>query len=151
MTKQRGRFSYAFMAIIITLSMFIGGTTNSIYAAEGDIPATNEYLSDTNTIALDFNDTSTNGHTKFVKIWVQNNSVFVAVRSTHELANITLEGISPLAMKQHEILEHIKINDSEFLNPMATLKGNVGDSRWTIATFPMSVVSTTGTYNVFVK
>ncbi len=123
-------------------------------SALGGIPAGTVYESDENSTSLTLVGESTNSHTHPFMLWVQNDLVLIAVRSTHDLKSMDVIGTSTIHnsdMKVHADLEKITVDDKANLNPASDLSGDLKDAHWTIFSFPKSIISTSGTYYFFIE
>lgn len=77
---------------------------------------------------------STNSHTMPLLMWVNGNTVYVAVRSTHELNYMELAGVKTTDSNKHASMQSIFIGGAE-KKPDAGIQGNTKDARWTVYKF----------------
>ncbi|SIT73961.1 Cna B-type domain-containing protein [Edaphobacillus lindanitolerans] len=83
---------------------------------------------------------STNTHTRPFLIWVNDGIVHVAVKSTHGLEYMDLNGVRNIGANLHPVMTAISVQGNKY-NPDADLKGNTKDSRWTVFKFNASALS----------
>ncbi|MFK4998282.1 Cna B-type domain-containing protein [Bacillus sp. N9] len=112
------------------------------------------YYTDPNAIVVPTQLTgqSTNVHTKPHMLWADGNEILVAVKSTHDLSGMTLNGKGFKSFKEYGKLISIYIDNVEYV-PSGGLQGNEKDSRWTVFTFNMADLNLndSGTYPFYVK
>ncbi|QIK57078.1 Cna B-type domain-containing protein [Erysipelothrix sp. HDW6A] len=153
MNKHFIRLGRVFLVMLLLLVNVNLDQKSSISALEG-IPAGTIYESDENSTSLTLVGESTNSHTHPFMLWVQNDLVLIAVRSTHDLKSMDVIGTSTIHnidMKVHADLEKITVDDKANLNPANDLSGDLKDAHWTIFSFPKSIISTNGTYHFFIE
>ncbi|MFB0958983.1 MAG: Cna B-type domain-containing protein [Clostridiaceae bacterium] len=104
----------------------------------GGNPNPGYYTTDISYIALCayFGNQSTNNHTEPERLWVQGGRVFVAVKSTHLLDNIQVNGID--GRLEEFYLPWIKVHVDGHELDLTGLNGNIKDSHWTIYSWPIS-------------
>lgn len=113
----------------------------------GNVLAAGTYNPDQGGLVLDteMKGVSTNSHTRPYFMWVQDGQIHVAVRSTHELQQMTLAGSTAVPSIVHGPMETISIGDRTNLDPANVngeqLTGNIADAHWTIFKFPIETVA----------
>ncbi|WP_213422548.1 Cna B-type domain-containing protein [Bhargavaea massiliensis] len=83
---------------------------------------------------------STNSHTMPLLMWVNANTVYVAVRSTHALDYMELAGVKATNPDKHVAMQSIFI-DGEEKKPDVGIQGNTKDARWTVYKFNEDVLN----------
>ncbi|MFC0015427.1 MULTISPECIES: Cna B-type domain-containing protein [Allobacillus] len=96
--------------------------------------------------------TSQNDHTRPHRLWSNGGTVYVAVKSTHTLQFMTLNGVTSTDFDEYNPLVPIYIDGVEY-NPKDGLKGNTKDSHWTVFKFPLTDLNLNddGIYTFFIK
>ncbi|WP_211800300.1 Spy0128 family protein [Proteiniclasticum sediminis] len=83
--------------------------------------------------------TSTNDHTMLNGlVWIQNGELYVAVKSTHMLELMQINGHTEYPVHVYPAGESIKIDGTTY--PPTDLNGNTKDSHFTVFIFPRSVL-----------
>lgn len=95
---------------------------------------------------------STNVHTKTHMLWADGNKILVAVKSTHQLQYMTLNGANFISFVEYVRLVPIYVDGVAYA-PDAGLQGNTKDAHWTVFTFNMADLNLVddSTYSFFVK
>ncbi|WFF71933.1 Cna B-type domain-containing protein [Proteiniclasticum sp. QWL-01] len=113
-------------------------TVEPTVVTPGCNPNPGYYTTDISYIALCayFGNQSTNNHTEPERLWVQGGRVFVAVKSTHLLDNIQVNGID--GRLEEFYLPWIKVHVDGHELDLTGLNGNIKYSHWTIYSWPIS-------------
>lgn len=111
------------------------------------IPA-GPYQSDSGYTAVLLAGVSTNGHTRPYILWVQNGEILVAVKSTHGVFSMTLDGSPSTSSSELAIMATLSVDNYSNLNPAADLTGNTDASRWEIFSFPLNILDASGAYTI---
>ncbi|MFB9974587.1 Cna B-type domain-containing protein [Allobacillus sp. SKP2-8] len=125
--------------------------TKSLFVS---LSTSGSYFSGTNAIVVPTTlvGTSQNDHTRPHRLWSKDGTVYVAVKSTHSLQFITLNGVTSTNFDEYNPLVPIYIDGVEY-NPKDGLKGNTKDSHWTVFKFPLTDLNLNddGIYTFFIK
>ena len=112
------------------------------------------YEPDDGSIALNttLDGQSTNNHTHPVRIWSAGGYVYLAVKSTHAIQQVDLNGVRATPLHVYEPLQQITI-DGTTLDPAQGLQGNTKDAHFTVVRYPLSSlnINADGTYSFSVK
>jgi LPXTG-motif cell wall-anchored protein len=94
---------------------------------------------------------STNAHTLSELVWSNGDIVYAAIKSTHALEHMVLNGVITTAMDQYNANISIFVNRVEY-KPNG-LNGNTDDSHWTVFKFNLAdlKLDDSGKYTFFVK
>ena len=117
------------------------------------IPTPGHYTIDPNSIVVptSIEDVSKNDHTRSSLVWANGDIVYAAIKSTHALEHMVLNGVTTMAMDQYNAKINIFVDGVEY-EPDG-LKGNTNGSHWTVFKFNLVDLNLddSGAYTFFVK
>jgi hypothetical protein len=87
-------------------------------------------------------DTSTNDHTMSTLLWSFEDTVYTAVKSTHKLQYMTLNGMTSFGFDEYNPWVNIKVGDTPY-EPVG-LNGNTDSSHWTVFKFGLADLNMVG-------
>ncbi|SEI94837.1 LPXTG-motif cell wall anchor domain-containing protein [Bhargavaea ginsengi] len=101
--------------------------------------ASGEYSPDPNGVVIPttMEGISTNAHTIPVLLWATGNTVYSAVKSTHELEFMTLDGLLAHDRDTYAAKVPIRVSGKDY-QPEEGLNGNTKDAHWTVFKFDAS-------------
>ena len=114
------------------------GATEEISIMPMAISTPGVYTTDPNSIVVPakIEGVSTNAHTLSEMVWANGNIVYAAIKATHGLESMTLNGVTTTDMDQYNANISIFVDGKEYV-PNG-LSGNTKDSHWTVFKFNLS-------------
>ena len=140
------------LVLLLVISVFLISMPGFAGAATGTDP---NFTSGSSSLVLEtqLSGESTNRHTLPERLWVNGDTLYVAVRSTHKMTNMTIGTATSYDFLRFDTHEFIYV-DGTPLDPLMApvVNGNDKDAHWTVFLFHTSdlVSSGTGVYPITV-
>lgn len=115
------------------------GTLTELPPLKAGLTASGQYSPDPNgyVAPTTMEGISTNAHTVPVLLWANGNTVYAAVKSTHTLRFMTLDGLLAHDRDTYSAGVQIKVGNKNY-KPNEGLNGNTKDAHWTVFKFNAS-------------